>query len=662
MYLSRLIINNYRSIEFLDLSLSKGKNVIVGRNNAGKSNIIKALDVVLGESSPTYKKFENITVGDFFTQKKGAGFIVAKSLTIACVLTREADEELNMEEINASMGIYKALSQKKYYNQPANDVPLRIEIDFKKEDFHNQIAEVFKYDKDIEDDLNPGFVPDKRWIDSKLKNQLDFSTELGDKYEFMYVFQAHRHENGEISKDLRLLYREDSTKHWVLTLSNSLRNELLQSAVIQSFRDPQSQLRLTNYSWYGKLIRKLTENHGKQGELVKAQEEVKKVAEMIFAGAKSVIQTSALNVAFPNAEIYFQFNEDLKTDIYKDCKIYIDDGIKSPLSEKGSGIQSATIIGLFNLYVSKYNTKTSALLCVEEPELYLHPHARRVISDRLNDFLDGDKNQVVLSTHSPEFINTTSPNVSIALVRNDGVCSYAQSIKVDSFRDILLDNNHNEVFFADKVIICEGYDNYILRWAIEHLHPEWLDGNNVSIVSVGGKNNIPKMVRLLLSLGIDCHVMADFDFFLRDKGDDATKYGAKPHDSIQSLGDRYFSQDCIYGKAGKGVFGKIQKARTEVKSEEEDKFYTAKSVGELVKTNGKIKDGLAQMRQKGTCILDSDIEGLFKDSAFLHEGKVTLNSVFEINKALKLDGKSIDEIINLAQIEEFINGLVSTKS
>ena len=66
MFVSRLYINNYRSIEKIDLVLKKGKNVIVGRNNSGKSNIIKALDLLLGESSPTWDRSENITDNHFF--------------------------------------------------------------------------------------------------------------------------------------------------------------------------------------------------------------------------------------------------------------------------------------------------------------------------------------------------------------------------------------------------------------------------------------------------------------------------------------------------------------------------------------------------------------------------------------------------------------------
>ena len=70
MYLSRIFIKNYRSIRELDLEFSKGKNIIVGRNNSGKSNIIRAIDIVLGERSPTYDKWENIGLGDFYSWKE----------------------------------------------------------------------------------------------------------------------------------------------------------------------------------------------------------------------------------------------------------------------------------------------------------------------------------------------------------------------------------------------------------------------------------------------------------------------------------------------------------------------------------------------------------------------------------------------------------------
>lgn len=50
MYISRVVIKNYRSIKDLVLNFNPGKNIIVGKNNSGKSNIIKAIDIVLGDT------------------------------------------------------------------------------------------------------------------------------------------------------------------------------------------------------------------------------------------------------------------------------------------------------------------------------------------------------------------------------------------------------------------------------------------------------------------------------------------------------------------------------------------------------------------------------------------------------------------------------------
>lgn len=60
MYISKVKIKNYRSIKDLTTNFNPGKNIIVGKNNSGKSNIIKAINIVLGKNSPTYEKYNKI--------------------------------------------------------------------------------------------------------------------------------------------------------------------------------------------------------------------------------------------------------------------------------------------------------------------------------------------------------------------------------------------------------------------------------------------------------------------------------------------------------------------------------------------------------------------------------------------------------------------------
>jgi putative ATP-dependent endonuclease of the OLD family len=80
MYLSCLYIENYRSI-------------IVGKNNSGKSNIIKAIDLLLGERSPTWHKSDNISENDFYQGKTN------NEIFIWCELKKEHDEQLNYGEM-----------------------------------------------------------------------------------------------------------------------------------------------------------------------------------------------------------------------------------------------------------------------------------------------------------------------------------------------------------------------------------------------------------------------------------------------------------------------------------------------------------------------------------------------------------------------------------
>lgn len=75
------------------------------------------------------------------------------------------------------------------------------------------------------------------------------------------------------------------------------------------------------------------------------------------------IWDAKINIAFPNTKISFQFNPE-KQDIYKNTQIYIDDWFNSPLQDKGSWIQSAVIIGLFDFYVRNIAHSWNSLLAI----------------------------------------------------------------------------------------------------------------------------------------------------------------------------------------------------------------------------------------------------------------------------------------------------------
>ena len=631
MYLSRIYIENYRSIKKLDLHFISGKNIIIGRNNAGKSNIIKAIDLALGENSPDYNKSENITDSDFFTVNGNK----SSEIIIWCELTRLPHEDLDYEELYKCFGYYIWKENGAIKRIKTCDVPARL-------------SELFTYA--LQDNK------EKKYINPKQKNNMVLENELRSMFSFAYGFRAIRNEDGKVDKEIRLFYRENDSSNWIMSFKAPFRNELLQSAIIPSFRDPQTQLRISQWGWYGKLMKHLTQGYEANDELKGALTTVNRVAGEIFSGISEKIEQSSVAMAFPGTKLHFQFNTENRTDLYKSCVLYVDDGYKSQLTEKGSGIQSAVIIGLFSYFTQFVNVKSSALLCIEEPELYLHPHARRVINNKLSDFLNGNRNQVILSTHSSEFINAPD-KMQIILVRKVENETLANRIEIRKIQNLLIDNNQNEIFFADNVILCEGFDQYIIRMIADELFPGKMDELNVSVLSVKGKDQIKQMSKHLTDLQIECYVLADFDFLLRDKSDERKQYGEIPaHESVRELGTGYFCQSYLFGANGNSILGGIDKLRNSIKAKFPELFFSAKRLSEIPDCTEKsqIVELLTELRSHGICILSGQIEDLFINQNDFHGNKLELTDVYTTKQKLN-DGADISELFYTDEIKEFMS-------
>lgn len=498
MHLSRLRIKNYKSIKELDLKFEKGKNVIIGKNNSGKSNILKAIDLVLGEKAPAYQKTQNITTEDFFNGN------TKEPIYIFCELKRESAELLNYDEI------YRNCNGFYIYGDYKTKSSTKIDLDLDQDFFDSIECNFFSIDLDTIDNWK------KYYVGKKIPGS--YEMELYDKFYFAYIFKAYLDENGKISKDIRLLYRNSLDDGWILSFNANIRNELLQSAIIPSFRDPSKTLRIADYTWFGKLLKNYISSEDE--EFTSACANVKEASNKLFKEVIDAITDSKIEVAFPHTDISIQCSP--KTiDAYKLAMIYVDDGFESLLTEKGSGIQSAVIIGLFDFYTRNIAHISSSLLAIEEPELYLHAHGRRIISQRLDEYLEGGKNQVIITTHSPEFISSVKGNLNLILVNKTQLGeSRAQNIYFNDPRSLQIigKSQNSEIFFADSVLLVEGADKYIVEeYAKEYgldnkLGSNWLDNNNISIISANGKTQFLNYVSVLSKLNINWSIMADFDF------------------------------------------------------------------------------------------------------------------------------------------------------
>ena len=131
-----------------------------------------------------------------------------------------------------------------------------------------------------------------------------------------------------------------------------------------------------------------------------------------------------------------------------------------------------------------------SIICIEEPEAYLHPHQQRELASYLGRILKG---QVILTSHSPYIVSEFSPNSIIRLYKVKGKETCAASdgcsevieagIEGLSYRMSVIPA---EAFFADYVILVEGPSEVLFYKALAQQLKINLDRLNISVLSVDG--------------------------------------------------------------------------------------------------------------------------------------------------------------------------------
>lgn len=366
MKIESFTINNYRSItQAYKVHLDSEMTVLLGKNNEGKSNILKALSGVFyiisllkdnvevkNLSEMIYKfrpsRLRKITLGqewdyvwerDFPISKQKKNSTGKTSFDLNFILTQEEQEEF-YEEVGH------------HFNQK---LPFRIIID-----------------KNRKIDIK---IP-KRAYGGRTKN---FNTKINLIAQF-------------ISKHLSLVF-------------------------IPAIRPADTSLRVV-----GNLLSNRVSAHRKDAEYEQALQTIKKIHDAELKKLQNELE-KIIKVFIPNIQS-IEIEAGLWGIVDRDeiREIKINDGIKTSIYEKGEGLQSLIALGVMQTS-KKFNDES--ILVVDEPESHLHPAGIRQVKDSLTQI--AKNSQVIIATHSPILVNRD--NLSANVIVNNRKAKPVKSIK-----------------------------------------------------------------------------------------------------------------------------------------------------------------------------------------------------------------------------------------
>ncbi len=230
----------------------------------------------------------------------------------------------------------------------------------------------------------------------------------------------------------------------------------------------------------------------------------------------------------------FQFRTIDETNLYRSLyPTLIERGATKSPGEAGSGVRNLLVLALFHAFARAF--KGGAVLGIEEPELFLHPHAQRSLMGQFEGLV-AEGNQLFVSSHSGTFLDITRPE-RIVVVEccpddEDEICTQVRtttaakllterqrlhpgkSMTETSMRAFLRNVRTGEMaepYFARLVIVAEGPSE---REALPLLCAKLgllFDEEGVSIIAAGGKTVIDTLVQVYQAHKIPTYVIFDND-------------------------------------------------------------------------------------------------------------------------------------------------------
>lgn len=443
-------ISNYRSFDEKGVILNDLKkiNIIIGKNNSGKSNILRFLQTL-------HKYLNNLDGFPFDIQNQHRRNGKKTSIYI-----RIKGEDL---PINKS----KALT----FSVPITD------------DFY-KTNHFFEYQ-----------IKDEKIVLPKILEELDSNQ--------LIPFQSHYS-----SADRNTIIKTIQS-NWNDFFNRKIRNNFNDLIYIPHLRVIQEGHSLgdSNSSINGSnIISKMFEMQNPDI----GHEDSKKKFNLIRAFVRELINKPNLEIEIPHTK--------------KEIVLTIDEN-RLPLESFGTGIHQLVLL------CSTLVIHENSIVCIEEPEIHLHPELQR----KFIKFLCKTKNKYFITTHSNIFLDHDA-DISVYHVKNDGVKStITNSKRTKQTFSILRDLGYqsSDILQSNGIIWVEGPSDriYLLKW-INIVSPDLIEGIHFSIMFYGGRllsnlsfenEKIISELIPLLKLNMNAFIIMDRDGFKNNARINQTK-------------------------------------------------------------------------------------------------------------------------------------------
>lgn len=365
MKLEKVILENYRGYtKKIEIPISN-ITTLIGKNDAGKSTILEALDTFFNESK-----------AKFSIQDRNIHCSKSDVTTIGCVFSQFPEEVIIDETISTSLEKEYLLNENglleihKEFNDKGKSSVYIIANHPKNSGFSELIS---KKNTELKTLIRQYSLEEKcnMTINSSMRKAL--WEYLGDE---LYV------EKKKISAS-----KEDGKKLWEKLVQYLPKYALFKSDRSSTDEDSEAQdpIQLA--------VTQAIEKQAEQLNIIKEQviREVEQVANNTIEKLKEfdVGLASTLSPKYkkePSWEKAFSFSLTGDEDI--------------PINKRGSGVRRLVLFSFFRANVeNEYDN--NLIYAVEEPETSQHPNFQKIIVDTFMQMISNDKCQIILTTHVP---------------------------------------------------------------------------------------------------------------------------------------------------------------------------------------------------------------------------------------------------------------------